>query len=222
MKKFCFFVMIFLCAFVLVSCSFKKKIESNISEKDEMLFSCEDENFFITLCIGKRENPYIVDGKSSELIDFAVLTAHKKQITIENDKAEFLVKVNGIEKKGSFEVNPFDGSFVVDLLNIGNNLDEINVEILVNDKAYKYQLKNTLNKQDLTSTAALKLAEKELGKIEKQLTNNGKSSFEVYVRLMQNPGQVALFYISAINENDELFAMIIDPKTKEVIAKNFK
>lgn len=221
MKKFCFFIMIFCLSFVLVSCSFKKQVTNNISEKDEFLFSSEDENFFVTLCIGKRENPYVVDGKSAELIDFAVLTAHKKQNNLQNNKVIFSIQVGSENRSGTFEVNPFDGSYVVDLLSVGNNFENINLKITADGKDFYYTLSNALKETDAKSDEVLSIALKEISKIEKEITNNGKLSFEVYVRLMQNAGQIPLWYVSVMNQSEQLFALIIHPETKEVIAKNF-
>ena len=222
MKKFCFFIMFFVLVFSLTACSSKKQVINNISEKDECLFYGEDENFFVTLCIGRRENPYIVDGKNSELIDFAVLTANRKNVNIHSDKVQYKINVNGKNLSGTFEVNPFDGSFVVDLLDVGENLENINVDIIADSKTYNYNLINALDANAISADDALSLASQEFKKCENQLTKNGTVKFEIYVRLMKNPGQIPLFYISAINEEDELFALIVDPITKQVIAKNFK
>ena len=222
MKKFCFFVGLIICCFGFVGCSSNKNFQNRISEKDEILLSQEDDNFFVTLCIGKRENPYIVDGKNGEMIDFAVLTAYGKTEKVQNGEAKFKINVNGIEKNGIFEVNPFDGSFVVDLLNVGNEIQQAQLVIEVASNSYSYKLTSALSEGCISADEALAIAEKEFKKVEKQLTNDDKNSFEVYVRLMQNPGQIPLFYVSAINEEDQLFALIIDPTTKEVIAKNFK
>lgn len=222
MKKFCFFIFLIFCSFALVSCSSKKNFSANISEKDEMLFSCEDDNFFVTLCTGKRENPYVVDGKSEKLIDFAVLSVFKKSLNVENNKVEFDIKTENIQKKGTFEVNPFDGSFVVDLLDVGENPKNITVTIKADGKTYDYTLSPALNEGSLSADEVLTIATKQLTPVKNQLTKENKISFELYIRLMQNPGQVPLWYVSAINEENELFAMIIDPNTKEVIAKNFK
>lgn len=214
--------MFFVMCFCLTSCSSKGENLVNISEKDELLYCQEDDNFFVTLCIGKRENPYVVDGQSSDLIDFAVLTAIKKNVNISANDANYKITVDGREMTGKFEVNPFDGSFVVDLLNVGDNPALINVEIKLGGKSYSYELTSALDEQAITADEALSLAWGELKKCENDITQNGSLRFEIYVRLMKNSGQIPLYYVSAINQQDQVFALIIDPNTKQVIAKNFK
>ena len=221
MKKFCFFILVLIFTCLFVGCGLKKQMETCISEKDELLFSGEDENFFVTLCIGKRENPYVVNGESSQLIDFAVLTAYKKGNNQVKNDVSFELNVSGQSKSGKFEVNPFDGSFVVDLLSVGENLQDVFVKIFYDEQTCSINLQNALAESDLTSTQALNIGINELKKVESEIVQNGKVNGEIYVRIMQNQGQVPLWYVSLITKENKLFALIIDPKTKQVIAKNF-
>ena len=177
MKKFCFFILVIFCCFALSACGRKNNFSANVSEKDEMLYVGEDDNFFVTLCLGKRENPYVVDGKSEKLIDFAVLTAFKKSLNVENNKVEFSLKTENTEKKGVFEVNPFDGSFVVDLLNIGENANALNVTIVADGKNYDYALSSALKEGSLSADEVLAIATKQLSPVKNQITKENKLTF---------------------------------------------
>lgn len=221
MKKFCFFILFFMLSFCFVSCGLKNKVQINVSEMDEVLLSGEDENFFVTLCIGKRENPYIVDGISCELIDFAVLTAHKKGNNISSTDVLFSLNLKNDRKTGVFEVNPFDGSFVVDLLSVGDDLENVSVDITQGEKTFNIALSPALEESCAKANDVLEIASKQFDDVKDRVYQNGKMIGELYVRLMQNQGQKPLWYVSLITQEDELFAMIIDPESKQVIAKNF-
>ena len=75
MKKFfCFVTVIILCFYSCACSSLVKRREGSISElRDELMVSeCEKDK--VTLISGKRENPFVVDGKSGDKIDFTVVT----------------------------------------------------------------------------------------------------------------------------------------------------
>lgn len=200
---------------------FNLQFEKNISEIQTALFSAEDKNIFATLALGKRENPYVVDGNSEELVDFAVLTVYPQQLRPQSQNASFVLTTNQAQYDGKFEVNPFDNSFVVDLQTIETDFSKIMLSLTIDGIEYSYELQNQLQGSSANSEEVKNIASKQFESIKDKLIKNGKLQAEVYIRVIKKFGHMPLWYVSVVTSQSDLFALIIDPASKEVIAKNF-
>lgn len=200
---------------------FNLQFEKNISEIQTALFSAEDKNIFATLALGKRENPYVVDGNSEELVDFGVLTVYPQQLRPQSQNASFVLTTNQAQYDGKFEVNPFDNSFVVDLQTIETDFSKIMLSLTIDGIEYSYELQNQLQGSSANSEEVKNIASKQFESIKDKLIKNGKLQAEVYIRVIKKFGHMPLWYVSVVTSQSDLFALIIDPASKEVIAKNF-
>lgn len=221
MKRFCLFFCL-IAVFLFSGCSnFNSHFEKNISEIHTSLFSAEDKNFFTTLSLGKRENPYIVDGQSRELVEFAVLTVYPQEVKPQSNNVNYVLTTNAKKYNGNFEVNPFDNSFVVDLEHIETDFSDITVAFIVDQIEYTYKLENQLKTNYATCEEVKSIASKQFESIKDSLIEKNKMQAEVYIRVIKKFGHVPLWYVSVVSITNQLFALIIDPVSKEVIAKNF-
>lgn len=215
----CLILFFLICGLTLSACSFNlaTKVKQNISELAEELFFGENDDTFVTITSGFREQPFEYDGVCNESVDFCVVDVVFK---ISNPLSEIdaQIIINDTPHQITLEKNPFKSSFMFDLQKSIDASDHIS--FVFNEK----QIDLTCKSKDFSINfeKALNIGiENTLEKLE-NLTSRGHFKGECYLKIINNPLQNSkLFYwfFSVKGQDGSTFSVIIDPNTGSVLAK---
>ena len=209
MKKLYIILIVFVLA-CLPLCACSRFDSKNVSEFRDEVFVGKTDEYSVTLISGYRETPFSIDGKSDKKADFTLITVSpaspsptltlKCSLTVNEKLFEGDMSKHPFEDTYSFEANVR----VTDLPLLKINDTEIPLasvkseDFIDGEKAYKI--------------ACEKLSDSEV---------LGGESYEVYVRLIENPvnSQGGYYWYVAFVDGENTSAVLIDPVTAEVIAQ---
>ena len=219
MKKFfCLIIAVIFC-FSLCSCSsLMKRREQNISELRDELMVSEFGNDKVTLISGRRENPFVVDGKSGEKIDFTVVTFYPEK-AMESARFTYRFDDGTAEIEGEFCKHPFKNTYSFEIAKriTGNAM------IVIEGDNYEHQfdLASVKTANTIMPDQALEKAELRLGEHIKKLTSGNKLNAEIFIRFLENPisSQGGYYwYVAFVPDKYAVYATLIHPETGEIIA----
>ena len=73
MKKIFIVLFVFVC-FIFTGCNAKSQNDPVFSLAQKDAVTASDDNFFVSVISGTRENPFVLDGKTTSQEDFTTLT----------------------------------------------------------------------------------------------------------------------------------------------------
>lgn len=219
MKKFfCFVTVIILCFYSCACSSLVKRREGSISElRDELMVSeCEKDK--VTLISGKRENPFVVDGKSGDKIDFTVVTFYP---TSASENARFAYSFDdGVSVvEGEFSKHPFKDTYSFEIAKRVTG----SAKVVVKGEKYERQfdLVSVKNENTISVEQALEKAEIRLSEHIKKFTSGGKLNAEIFIRFLENPisSQDGYYwYVAFVPDKYSVYATLIHPESGEIVA----
>lgn len=223
MKRLFGFGMLLIVAMIFSACggTVLQLCEKNLSEVRYNVFSGETDTYTASFMTGKREKPYSVNGVSEKAVDFGLLTITFKG----NDTpltASYKLTINDTEKTGNLEYNQYDNNFMVDVGEIVGDDAKINVEITVGTTKSSIDLVCKNTDFEITWQTALNIGAKELEKNIKANTINGKLNGEIYIKIITDINgnfDDYFWYVSLYTKNGDNYAIIINPKTGEIMAQ---
>lgn len=209
-------IVVLICAVgVLVACNPKEseKPADNISRQTNAYFAGESEQFAVSIEVGKREKIFIADGKATDVEDFC-------QITITPLTAGSYEAVNYVVSGGE---NTLSGEITSS--NYGEYTATVNLEftpktvtVTAGDVTSEIELANILEGA-LNSADVVNIAKEEFkDKLQKEI-DEGKGEREIYVKLITGDRMTYYYYVSFIGDGVDYWAMLIDPKTGDVVSK---
>ena len=184
-----------------------QKREAELSELRDELMVAKTDRATVTLCSGIREDPFEIDGRSGNKTDFTVLTAVISDL---GDDAIVNYKLTAGEKiyEGTLTRHPFKSSYSAEL---GERVKGSAVATL---SCGEYS-------DEISADEALKIAEKRLKSRVDGMTDKNALNAEVYVRYLENPISSAggyYWYVAFCPQKYEVYAVLIDPITREITA----
>lgn len=209
-------VLVLVLCLSLVACDKKNNTktveESKVSRMTSQYFVGEDENFAVMIEKGKREKTFIADGKVNDVQDFVDITVMP---LTQNDyeSLDFEVKAEGNALNGTLTKSN-NGEFKTSIdmkfapssvkITAGEEVSEINLGDVLADK--------------LTADDIMNIANTEFkDRIEK--AGGKKMQREIYIKLISGDRINYYYYISFIGDNVDYWAMLIDPKTGDIVSK---
>lgn len=222
-----FVLMAMVCVFTLSGCGSKKLVQivqSNLAEVRYNLMLGSNSNITSSLMSGKREKDYVVNGIATESVDFGVLTFKVlNEDVVFTDDVKYVLTVGTNRTDGILEKNPFDGSYVADIGKIIADTSEvIKAKILCGTFNEEVELISVTKDWKVQHDNALKLACTELKRELESFFENDMFMGEAYVKIINDElgdKNNYYWYVSFVNRNGKNFAVIIDPKTNEILAK---
>lgn len=219
-------VMLIACAWLMTACS-NKMFDITLSKLSEVrhnLYFGETENLTATFIVGERESQYVINGYHTESVGFGVITFNLSKMADEPDLQDpkFVITINGKRFDGALEKSPIDGTYVADIQKNVNSDSDVNVKLLAGDFEEELVLTTVTDGWALDHVGALKIATKELEQDLKTFMENGEFAGEGYVKILNDktqPNSDYVWYVSFINRHGKTAAVIIDPNSKEVLAK---
>lgn len=195
-----------------------QKREAELSELRDELMVAKTDRATVTLCSGIREDPFEIDGKSGNKTDFTVLTAVISDL---GDDAIVNYKLTAGEKiyDGTLTRHPFKSSYSAEL---GERVKGSAVATLsCGEYSETIELKTVFTGDEISADEALKIAEKRLKSRIDGMTDKNALNAEVYVRYLENPISSAggyYWYVAFCPQKYEVYAVLIDPITREITA----
>ena len=201
-----------------------KIVNDSLSEVRYNLYQVYTNEIDIQFTSGFREEPYIINGISESKKEFGIITAHFLfDIKDYSGLPTFNIKINEREFEGEFEQNPFDQSFVYDIEIFVLDDAKISIEINWDNFDFSSGLDNISNNFQCDYKQALKIFIEEFKPDIKKIIVNNKLQGEVYVKLISRPElktNNVYWYVSLVGKSGQTMSVVIDPYSKQVLAKN--
>ncbi len=195
-----------------------------ISENNLDLYVGESDNVKASFLVGDRESEYVINGFHTPVVEFGVLTFDLSEVINDIDLVEpkYTITVNTIRYDGVLEKSPIDDTYVADIKKILRSNDTIKVGFIDGDVVYNIDLEKVNYGWKLDNHDALKIACNEFKADLKTFMNNGEFEGEGYIKIINDktdPNSDYFWYVNFVNRNGKDIAVIINPQTKEVLAK---
>ncbi len=216
MRKILVVVMIFVSIFMLSGCGQERRPENSFSEITYDYYSGTNDTLFASISVGKREEPYAIDGNHGENVDFSLVTLKFSSRQQFNQLAVDVVNDDGTMQL-LLEFNPLNNSYMGDL---GRAIDgEISIiygETILN--LQKTSENFSINYQTAIEKAILALD----GEIEKYYTN-GIFEGECYLKILSEVDEKFedLYWVfTIVGKNGDTSNVVIDTITGDTTLSN--
>ncbi len=216
MKKLCVFLMCLCPLFAFAGCGQVDTInllKNNLSEVSDVYYFSQDPVLKVSICSGKREEPYIYDGKSCDKLDFALITAD-----IEGSDSEMVtISINGVAEDVILEFNYKTGTHMADLGRKLSGSEKIEFKYL--DQTTTLECKS--NSFVVSSDDAILLGYQTLQNQIDSLVQDGEFKGEAYLKIIDSlsGGFEDVFWLfSILDQNGEMKNLIISTQEGIVLA----
>jgi len=189
-----------------------------MSEITNVYFYGECEDFYCSISSGQRETAYLMDGKSGDVTDFALLS-----LNLSEARATTILKlsvlIDGAEEEKEVEINSLSSAYLVDLERALTGKE--NISIVFEGKTL--QLSALSNNFEIDSNKALEIAADQLEEkiLLKKKYNNLNA--EGYLRILDknaNDFDSVFWCYTVLNIDNESYSIIISTVDGSVLAKS--
>lgn len=211
---------------ILSSCgnNYENYLRNNTSEIRKYICVGERDGVNVSLTMGKREKTYIVNGYSTELTEFGVLSFRlSDDMEIDKNACKYVLFVGTDKYEGDLQINPFDGTLVADIMEIVE-IQEKMVVTLVNDSAnIDIELKCVNENWRMTSEDVYTLVAKKMKAEISAFVVDNTFEGEVYIKIINDEDKNKsdyYWYVNIIGRSGKRVSAIISIDAKEILAKN--
>ena len=193
-------------------------VEENMSELTKVYYMAENENFYCTLASGVREQNYLMNGESGEVVDFALLTIVPNN-DVKGVVVKAKVKIDGVEEDVELEVNGLNHNFMVDLEKQLTG-DEV-VEVVYCGEVLC--LENVSQAFEIDYKRALEIASEKLKDAIVAKQKFSKLNAECYLRVLDkkaNQFDNVFWCFTVLNIDNESFSIIISTVDGSILAES--
>lgn len=220
MKKFLFIFLLGV-PFFFTGCgnSIYSIVKNNMAEITQEYFWAENENFSISLSVGKREDPYIIDGYAGKLTDFSLIIFTDKTRLIKNAEIDCQISINSQNKQIKLQYNPVADKFMYDL---GFAIDgDADVNFLYQNQSI--MLKNISSDFYTNCESALKISVEHCNSLLQSYKHKGKLHGECYLKIMGQKADAQLFWcFTFVTCDNKIFNVVIGIEDGEIVASDLK
>lgn len=223
MKKIIFYSILILFACLTCICCVDNTynlVRENISEYRKNILVYSDDDYFVSLMSGYRENNYAKDGISNEKLDFTIISLSINNADAKHD-ISYKTTINEIEYNGKLINNPYDNSYVID---IGTNATEtttVDIQFTIDGQTYNFTLNKINADWEISGDQALKISCHNFKDYIRQSVVDNKFNGECYVKVVHNDKFSNQFYwYVEILAGKNTYAIIINPNTGDILAQN--
>ena len=217
MKKFLFLTSFFVVLLLtLIGCGNNKNIENYLSEITLIYFQGEDSDGKLncSISVGKREEPYIVDGVHHPTCNFSLVCVKTAYF---GDEIYAEIEINSIKKDLTLFFNPLNSTYINDL---GYALCE-NDKIYINFFDERVLLYNISKDFGVDYKGAISICENLFHDEIENLFFNRKFQGECYLKVLSNligDGQV-FWYFSLQTVDNKTFSALISVVDGRVVGR---
>ena len=191
MKKYLLCFVFIFTLFGFFGCQ-KNSIKNNMSEKTEIYFFARCGAGKGSISVGKREQPYIINGTHTKNVDFSLIILKFNKIFEKEIEAE--INVNKKKDKIILELNPLNSSYMMDLGYALNKDDEISISF----QEYTFDFENIGNDFQVDSAKAIEIGQKHFEDVITNLTSKNSFNGECYLKVMTRDDEEKLYWLFTI------------------------
>lgn len=201
-----------------------QSMQNGVSYYNDNMLVAEDENFYVELATGKRESSLIADGEVGEMTEYCMLNVTPVNLDMTNRSMTF--KLTG--DKGVYE-----GSLEKSIIGINYNanieeqakLGSIkSLTITVGDANYEYTFKSIVE-GNLDYLKAIESVYNNCSEDLEGMFDGSKFKCEIYVKIScdrsKNPKEY-FWFINVVENSDNMFCVLVDMQSGEIIAKKHR
>lgn len=225
MKKVIYVAFIFvLIAILSIACSDKLwlSFQNSISEERQNLFVGENDLVYSTFMSGLREEDYVLDGLSGNLVEFGVISFYVKNF---NDmylqNPSYALDIDGEIFEGELLRNPYDFTFVADIKKLITNDAKITVTLTSSKINTAFELVCVSKDWVINCEDAKELGYKALKSTLKVNSTSNQLSGEVYVKILYDTSKLNnefFWCVTVIFENGKESSVVLDNATGKVLS----
>ncbi len=215
-------------AVILVGCNkVDKKLQSmqnNISYFNNQMLVGEDSNFYVEVVDGSREKTLIADGEVGEMAEYCTINVTPINLDMTNRVLTFkLTGENGVYE-GSLEKSIIG-------INYNANVEEPqklgalkNVTIALGEQKFEYSL-SSINANGIDYKKAVESVYNNCAEDLESMFDGNTFKSEVYIKIScdrsKDPKEY-FWFVNVVENSDNMFCVLIDMQTGEVIAKKHR
>lgn len=215
-------------AVILVGCNkVDKKLQSmqnNISYFNNQMLVGEDSNFYVEVVDGSREKTLIADGEVGEMAEYCTINVTPINLDMTNRVLTFkLTGENGVYE-GSLEKSIIG-------INYNANVEEPqklgalkNITIALGEQKFEYSL-SSINANGIDYKKAVESVYNNCAEDLESMFDGNTFKSEVYIKIScdrsKNPKEY-FWFVNVVENSDNMFCVLIDMQTGEVIAKKHR
>ncbi|MGN1201639.1 MAG: hypothetical protein ACI4R8_05255 [Candidatus Caccovivens sp.] len=192
-------------------------MQENISEWTQVYYFGECETFYATLSSGVREKEYLMNGKATENVDFALLTLNFDE-NPQNSAVSVSLDIDGSSSVIEMELNTLNNTFMIDLEKLLSGDETISVDY----EGKNIQLVNVSKDFKINDKQAMVIACKEMeNEITKKKHFNNLNA-EIYLRILDkkaNNFDDLFWCLTVLNVDNESYSIVISTVDGSVLAK---
>lgn len=193
-------------------------VRENMSEITKVYYFGQNDDFYATLSVGERENEYFYDGKSTDNVNYALLT-----IKFNNYLNEDIIWIQVASGENSIRVeaeyNDMSDTFMVDIV------DEIELSdtVFVNYNGSSAELEKVSTNFTIQYDKAIDIACENLQSELENLKSYSHFNGECYLRILnQKENNFDDFYwcFTCLGQDESNFSIIISSVDGSILAKS--
>ena len=226
MKKFiCLVLLLVTCVIFIDACSSKllEQMQSNITEVHYNIYVGASDEVSCSYSGGKRKQTYLLNGYSTPLIDFGLLTFVVNNTNATDDTPTFTLTYNNITLDGVLEKNPYDGSYVTDIRKIITDVPNMIATIRIGSYTKSINLLPISPNRKITYNDALQIVIQQNKKLIKNLFVHDKEfGGKIYIKILHdhtnNGTDIYYWFVSILGRNGNKLGVLIDNMTGKIVA----
>lgn len=222
MKKRMFLVLLMTLFVASVACGCGKTtyqlIKENMSEITNVYYYGENDDFYCSLSSGEREKNYLMDGRKSETVEFALFSLSFLKPR-QNSMIKVFVTIGQTREEKEFELNTLNNKYMFDL---GKSVGE-GEEVFVEFEKSVLKLECLSKDFGVNADKALRIASEELEKQILACKSFNTLNAECYLTVLDkkaNHFDGVFWCFSILNTQNQTFSIIISTKDGAVLAKS--
>ena len=215
MKRILIFLFLFIFPIALTACGNANEnlIKNNMSEITQDYFFGENDNYSVSLSCGKREEPYLLNGKSEKKVDFSLIVLKDKHQLLNKNFVEANFINNGENVNICLQYNPFNNCYMYDLgYKVSKEMAfQLNAEIIQFEKI----------NFNIDSQNAIKISCKMFEDLIENYKTDGKLYAEFYLKVLgDKQGDNLYWCFTIIGQDDKCFNLILSTNDGKVVASD--
>lgn len=199
--------------------------QNNLSEVRRNLFESSDEEVYVTFMTGLREEDYVLDGVSTNKMEFGVVAfSMLKNENLYLTQPKYRLTVNDKVYEGELARNPYDFTYVADIQRVVENSAVISAQIISDKVNTTLNLNNVSNEWKVSYNEVQELGYKAMKSTIKKHSKTKLLDGEVYIKILyetSKPTAEYFWYVGVVFKDGKNISVILDINTGKVLSTNY-
>ncbi|MCL2176788.1 MAG: hypothetical protein FWB72_02415 [Firmicutes bacterium] len=194
-----------------------RSVLRHVSEIQYSVWTGSNTDYTVSVVTGRRETPFNIDGRSTAtMTDFTVITMTPTNRPEAEQTFTFTLTVANNNFNGTFVTNPFGDNFFADLSQMLGQHASIAIRIVMGEDTQNITLQQQNTSEMITGYEVLEIAQREFSQLFENI------NFEILIKFVQDPlgaKDTFFWYIALVNAENQFNALLINPITREIVAR---